>query len=314
MKKILRFSLRVLLIIFVLFNFIAAFHAYKFTHFYNDGEVTIKAAGNITGWDKAKAILFGINYVKSKNLETPQKEYETVYFNTADNIKLEGWYIKTDSAKGTVILFHGHGSSKSKLLDEANYFNSIGYNTLLMDFRAHGGSGGNTCTIGADEAEDVKLAYDFIQSKGEKNIVLWGISLGAATITHAVSKYKLTPRKVILEMPFASLLEAVKGRVRIMGLPTQPIASFLTFWGGVERGFWAFNLKPCEYAKAIQCPVLLQWGAKDVRVTRQEIECIYKNLGTSNKKLIVYETAKHESLCDKEPQKWRSEVKLFLGN
>ena len=59
-------------------------------------------------------------------------------------------------------------------------------------------------------------------------------------------------------MPFGSLPDAVKGRVKIMGLPQEPISTLLTFWGGVQNGFWAFNLKPSEYAKKIKCPVLLQ--------------------------------------------------------
>jgi alpha-beta hydrolase superfamily lysophospholipase len=81
----------------------------------------------------------------------------------------------------------------------------MGYNVLLLDFRAHGASGGNTCTIGYYEAEDVKLAYNFLKDKGEKNIALWGISMGAAAIAHAVDEYHLQPSKVILEMPLAQL-------------------------------------------------------------------------------------------------------------
>ena len=314
MKKLLRFLLKTILVIFILLNIIVAFHAYKFTHFYNNGEVTIKKPEALTGWDKTKTMLLGINAVKSQNRVQPDSAFDVVKIQTKDELQLEGWYLKKESATGTVIMFHGHGSSKSKILHEASYMESLGYNILLMDFRAHGGSGGNTCTIGMIEAEDVETAYNFIRSKGEKNIVLWGISMGAATITHAIDEYKLQPKKIILEMPFGTLLEAVKGRVRIMGLPEQPIASLLAFWGGVEHGFWAFNLKPCEYAKRITCPILLQWGANDARVTRNEIDCIYKNLATEKKKLVVYETAKHESLCDKEPEKWRSEIKSFLLN
>ena len=52
---------------------------------------------------------------------------------------------------------------------------------MLVDFRAHGNSDGNTCTIGYDESEDVKLAYDYISNKGEKNIVADALSrLGLA--------------------------------------------------------------------------------------------------------------------------------------
>lgn len=314
MKKLFRILLKTVLVLFILLNIIVAFHAYKFTHFYNDGEVEVKKPEEQTTWDKTKSILFGIDFVKSRNLVAPDNAYEVVKLKTGDDLQLEGWYLKKDSAIGTVIMFHGHGSSKSKILHEASFMESLGYNIMLMDFRGHGGSDGNTCTIGMDEAEDVKLTYDFIGSKGEKNIILWGISLGAATITHSISEYKLQPSKVILEMPFGSLLQAVKGRMKIMGLPPQPASSLLTFWGGVEHGFWAFNLNPCDYVKTISCPVLLEWGAKDARVTKEEIDCIYHNLHSVQKKLAVYQTAKHESLCDKEPEKWKAEIKSFLLN
>ena len=97
-----------------------------------------------------------------------------------------------------------------------------------------------------------------------------------------------------------------------MGLPEEPIATLLTFWGGVEQGFWAFNLNPEEYVKDIHCPVLQQWGAKDPRVTKEETEDIYKAIGTEKKKLVVYENAGHQSLYDKDSMKWGREVSSFM--
>lgn len=314
MKKILHFLLKTIFIVFALLNIILAFHAYKFTHFYDEGEVTIKRPEELNGWDKARTMLFGITSIKSKNLVVPNQDYNVIKLETTNELQLEGWYIPMDSAKGTVIMFHGHGSSKSKILDEAYYIRSLGFNILLMDFRAHGGSEGNTSTIGVKEASDVKLAYEFIQSKGEKNIVLWGVSLGAATVIHSISEYKLHPSKVVLDMPFGTLLEAVEGRMKMMGLPAEPLSRMLTFWGGAENGFWAFNMKPCTDAKNITCPALLEWGAKDPRVTRAETDCIYKNISSAQKKLVVYETAGHESFCKKENEKWRLAMRNFLLN
>ncbi len=311
MRKLFKYLLRTVISLFVLLNIIVAFHAYKFTHFYEPGEVTVKPDSLKSGWEKTKQMLFGINAVKKKNDVITDTTYHVVNLTTKSGLKLEAWYIPTDSAKGTVALFHGHGGNKSGVQTEAAEFRKMGYNTLLLDFRAHGNSEGNTCTIGRDEAEDVKLAYEYLASKGEKNIILWGISLGAATITHAVDEYGLNPSKLILEMPFGSIYEAVKGRIRIMHLPVQPLATLLTFWGGTERGFWAFGFKPSEFAKSIKCPVLLQWGRNDPRVTRSEIDDMYGNISTS-KKLVIYESAGHESLCKKEHDKWVEEVGAFV--
>jgi alpha-beta hydrolase superfamily lysophospholipase len=312
MKRLLKILLRSILIVFVMLNVIVAFHAYKFTHFYNNGEITVKKKEEKTGWDKMKEMFFGINAVKKQNDVTTDSTFKTIYLKTKDSLKLEAWYITDDSSKGTVLLFHGHGGNKSGVIKEAEAFNKMGYNTLLLDFRAHGGSEGNTCTIGYDETEDIKLAYDYIKSKGEKNIVLWGISMGASAITKAVKDYQLEPQKVILEMPFGTIKDAVKGRLKIMGLPAEPIGTLLTFWGGTERGFWAFGMKPQEYATSIKCPVLLQWGKNDPRVSRSEEEILFKNLPNANKKFMVYENTGHESICKKEAAKWEAEVAAFL--
>ncbi len=312
MKRLIKILLRTLLIVFIFINIVTAFHAYKFTHFYNAGDITVKQEEN--GWDKTGDILFGIDVAKKPNSITTDSSFETIYLTTKDGIKLQGWYLKTaGTAKGTVVMFHGHGSTKSGIILESEEFRKMGYNTLLMDFRAHGSSGGNTTTIGYYEAEDVDLAYDFIKNKGEKNIVLWGISMGAAAISKAISDDDLQPSKIILEMPFGSIVKAAEGRIKMMHLPPEPLAALITFWGGTEHGFWAFNMKPAEFVKKINCPVLLQWGNNDPRVTRGEIDLIYANI-TAPKKLVVYAGAAHESLCKKENEKWMSEVQNFLKN
>ncbi len=307
MKKLGRFFLKALVILFVLTNTIVAFHAYKFTHFYNADEKPIK---QLTGLGVTKQILLGINAYKQVTAQ-PDSNYQKVILTTASKIKLEGWYIPANSSIGTVIMLHGHGGTKSGNEIEAAAFRQMGYNTFQIDFRAHGNSGGNTCTIGFDESEDVKLAYNFIKEKEEKNIVLWGISMGAATITKAISDFELKPQKVILEMPFGSIVDAAEGRIKMMHLPPEPLATLLTFWGGVLHGFWAFNMSPIEFSKKINCPVLLQWGKNDNRVSQSEIDTIFENI-TAPKKLVVYDKSGHESLCGNEFEKWMIAVSEFL--
>lgn len=312
MKRILKTLLKGLLALFLLLNVVIAFHAYKFTHFYNTGEITIKKKEDKTGWDKLKEMLFGINAEKRRNDVSTDSTFKTIYLKTKDSLKLEAWYIKADSSKGTVILFHGHGGNKSGVIKESESFHKMGYNIMLVDFRAHGSSEGNTCTIGYDESEDVKLAYDYIKNKGEQHIVLWGISMGASTITKAIKDYQLDPQKLILEMPFGTIEDAVRGRLKIMGLPAEPFGTLLTFWGGTEHGFWAFGMKPQEYAASIKCPVLLQWGKNDPRVSKAEEDILFNNIPNKDKKFVIYETAGHESLCKKETQKWEAAIAAFL--
>ncbi len=310
MKKFVKLVFKCLLGIFLLLNIMVIFHAYKLTHFYDRSSVAVLPERQKSGWSKASDIFMGAKAFKPQNL-APDTIVQNIILTSSNGLKLAAWQLPATNAKGTIAMFHGHGSKKSALLTEAAVFRKLGYHTFLLDFRAHGNSEGNTCTIGYEEAEDVKLAYDYLKKNGEKNIVLYGVSLGAATITKAINDYELQPSKVILEMPFGSLYDAVKGRLKMMHLPPQPLAPMLTFWGGSMHGFWAFNLEPSEYAKKIQCPVLLQWGKQDPRVSQEETELIYNNI-SSNKKMVVYENSGHESFCKKETTKWTNEVTAFL--
>lgn len=317
MKKFLKRLGYTVLVLFILLNILAAFHAYKFTHFYNLDGVSVKKPEQMNGWEKTKAILFGVDYPKKKITEFPAVAYKDFIVKTEDGLKLHGWHLpNSDSVanKGAVIIFHGHAGNRAGVISEAQFFSNLGYHVYMVDFRAHGESDGDICTIGYNEAKDVKAVYHFARKDfADDQIVLYGISLGAATITKAVADYStIKPSKIILEMSFATLSDAVKGRLRSMHLPEQPIATLLTFWGGTQQGFWGFNHNPTDYVTKINCPVLLQWGVHDARVSKKETEALFKTINTKQKTFVRYENSQHESLYKKEPQKWMENVSRFL--
>jgi uncharacterized protein len=312
--KLLKRTLRILFILLLLLNIVAAFHAWKFTHFYEAGSFTNRhqRPEQMNVIEKAKMVLFGVRLSKSVIRFKPAVPYETIHLQTANGLTLEGWWMPRAGSKGTVILFHGYNGGKDGPIPEAAYFRQLGYNTLLMDFRAHGNSQGSLCTVGYKEAEDVMLAYNFVEKKGEKHIMLWGVSMGAAAILRAVPTYHLHPDKVILECPFATLTDAVKSRMRAVNLPPTPLSQLLTFWGGIENGFWGFSYKPADDARQLKMPVLVCWGQYDPRVTRQETNTIFKQLGSRQKQLVIFEESAHQSFCRNEGDKWKTAVKGFL--
>jgi pimeloyl-ACP methyl ester carboxylesterase len=303
-----RIILKTVLVLLVLLNVIAGFHAYKFTHFTDRGGK--KADGHkADGNEKLKALLFGVNISRPGDFAVPSQKYDTVYLQS--NVKLECWSVKADSARGTVIIFHGYGNSKSNMIDRSDELLKLGYNTLLVDFMGSGGSEGNSTTIGYDEGQEVKAAYDYVASKGEKHIYLFGTSMGAASITKAMNDYQLNATGLILECPFGTMLQAVDSKVRLMGLHKFPTTYLLMFWGGVENGFWAFNHNPEEYAKTIKTPTLLMWGEHDERVSRGEVDNIYNNL-QGKKELKTFPLCKHEDYIPKYHDLWVSDVASFL--
>lgn len=307
-KKIIKRTGYTLALLFLLMNLMAFFQAKSFTHFSTAHTKPVKNK-NLTFGEKAKMAIFGIDIPRPKNTKTPTQPYQTVTIEST--VPLEGWYIAADSAIGTIIIFHGYRSHKSSMLGHSDEFLQMGYNTLLVDFMGSGGSGGNSTTIGYEEGEQVKDCFEFIKNKGEENIVLSGISMGAASITRAMYEFDISPNKIILECPFGTFYEAVEGRFRSLGMPSMPLAPLLIFWGGVQNGYWAFDHNPAEYAKSIDTPTLLLWGELDDRVTRAETEAIFNNLN-GEKKMIFYPNSGHESYLNDHKEDWISDVKSFL--
>ncbi|RFS23233.1 alpha/beta hydrolase [Chitinophaga silvatica] len=311
MKRILKTSGYTLLVVIVLFNIIAAFHAWQFTHFYDENHVN-KLPEQMSTGEKLRMVLFGVHIAKSTTRQYPDTPYEKVMLPSTNKLLIEGWWIPVMQAKGTVILFHGYNGNKGTLLPEASYFRSLGYNTFLVDFRAHGNSQGLTCSVGYKEAGDVLTAWNYVSQKAAGPIVLWGVSMGAAAIMKAIPEYHLTPQKIIIESPFATLTDAVKSRMRAVNLPPTPLSQILTFWGGLEQGFWGPGFKPAEYAHDIHMPVLYCYGAKDIRVEAHETEEIFSQLGTKDKQLHIFPNAGHQSFCQHDSATWHQLVRSFL--
>lgn len=309
-KKLLKRILRIILVVFLIMNIIAILHAYKFTHF-SDTVHTKTVANTLTTAQKVETLFFGIDNPRPVNTVKPSQPYTTVKLKS--NKEIECWSIKTLQAKGTVILFHGYGENKSGMIDKSDVYLRMGYNTLLVDFMGSGGSEGNITSIGYFAAQQLKTCYDYLTRKGEKNIHLFGTSMGTAAILKAMDNYNIQPVSILIECPFGSMYKTVCARFKIVGVPTVPMAGLLVFWGGVENGFWAFNHKPEEYAKAITCPVLLMYGEKDNRVSRQEINSIFANL-KGRKQLATYPLAGHENYLKKYNAKWAKDVSGFLSS
>lgn len=295
---------------FVFMNIIAAFHAYKFTHFTEQSSAKTKHPESQTVIERIKTLALGVSNPRPENNALPVEEYRTVVLK--DNKTIECWDIPVEQhAKGTVILFHGYSSEKSSMLGQAAVFRSLGYSTLLVDFPGSGGSEGNQTTIGYMEAKQVKACFNYVKARGVDNIYLFGASLGAVAIMKAISDHGVHPDGIIMECPFGSMYKTVCARFDIMNVPTFPMAGLLVFWGGTLNGFWAFGHNPIDYAKQVTCPALLFYGAKDEKVSRQETDMIFDNLG-GYKQNKVYPEAEHENYLAKYQDEWRQDVQQFL--
>jgi alpha-beta hydrolase superfamily lysophospholipase len=310
LRKYLIWIAWILIIQFTLANISAAIYAYKFTHFYTDPP-PYNSSQNI--FVKTWKLFSGPRIYKLSSDTITPPGYEKIKFQTNNGLAIDGWYGKVDTAKGCIIFFHGITNNKSSLLKEADELKHSGYNVLLIDFRAHGNSGGKKSSFGYKETDEAAKAFEFAQSKGNRNIILYGSSLGSVVLMKAIAEKKINPSAIIVDMPFGSLQDHLKARARVLGFPSQPFAFLVTFWMGIENGYNGFSHQTYNYAEKINCPVLLQWGDRDMYVTGNEIKGIYKNLPAAKKKLVVYTGANHESFLQYDPIEWQKNVTSFLN-
>src|ERR1700754_2778634 len=108
LRTILKWVLWVFIAQFILINVSAVFYGYKLSHFYEPGPEKLKmkpAPENV--FAKTWRIFSGPKYEKSPVYEAPHFNYDVVQLKTKSGINLECWYIPVDSAKGTIIMFHG---------------------------------------------------------------------------------------------------------------------------------------------------------------------------------------------------------------
>ncbi|PJJ59232.1 alpha/beta hydrolase [Hymenobacter chitinivorans] len=297
---------------FVAVNGVAFLHAWRFTHFTDEPGIHTDNPEQLSALDKAWVLLTGIKNPKPRNLGAPAFAFRTVSI-PSPNGKLEAWFSPVEKARGRVALFHGYTSNKAKLLTEASTFRQLGYSVLLVDFAGNGGSEGFQTTVGFRESADVKTVYTFLQRQDSAApIILYGASMGAVAILRAESELGVRPAANIIECPYGSMLQTAQNRFSSMHVPAFPMANLLVFWGGVQNGFWAFDLDATEFAKQVTAPTLLMWGQADPRVTRAETDAIYAALA-GPKQRHDFPGAGHEPYWRKYPQQWEATISGFLS-
>ena len=136
-------------------------------------------------------------------------DIENVRIKTSDNIELLGWYHEKNLKDfKTLIFFHGNAGSLENRIHKLNHFRDMNINFLIIAWRGFSGNKGNPSEQGL--YEDGKSAIDWLIKKGvsEKNLILYGESLGTGVATHLAQNKNFAG--VILETPFTSMIDAAK--------------------------------------------------------------------------------------------------------
>ena len=141
--------------------------------------------------------------------DTINFNYKEIFIETDKNIKLKSWFINKDLKKfKTVVFFHGNAGNLLNRVHKINELNKLDINILLTSWRGFSGNKGKPSE--KNLYYDAQQIIDWLKVQGldNKDIVLYGESLGTGVATELASKNNFGG--IILESPFTSMVDTAK--------------------------------------------------------------------------------------------------------
>ena len=245
-------------------------------------------------------------------------DFENISFITTDSIKLRGWFIGSQNSltAPTIIIAHGLGASKSDFINLSGFLSSNGFNVLLFDFRAHGESGGKSCSLGLKEQMDITAALDYIISRKNlknKNIGLYGFSLGGSAGILTASK-DLRIKAIVADTPFSRLYTISADVIkRTYHLPSFPFMQLANVFYRLSFGGWIGQVAPADVIHLISPrPILLISSDIDEMTPLYHAEELLAN-AKEPKELWIIEGASHGGTISINTEKYNQKLLSFFN-
>jgi len=242
--------------------------------------------------------------------------WEEVTFTSGDGLNIAGWFIRPDAASEpapTVMLLHGLGGHRGGMLGEAALLVNAGYNTLLIDLRAHGLSDGDVTTLGYREVEDVRGAVDYLSGRDDvdsERIGLAGFSLGAVTAIRAAARIPEIQAVAALST-FKTVDDNVTPIIRALtGRPPIPFPAAVIWFVNLETGVNVGEVRPIDdLAQIAPRPVLFVHGEGDTVVPVSNSHDLFDAAGEP-KELLIIPNAQHGGFMGAAPEEFEQR---FVG-
>jgi uncharacterized protein len=167
-----------------------------------------------------------------------------------DGLSLGAWWVGRARSPRAAVLVHGWGGDRSDLpvVETALLYERAGFNVLMLDLRAHGGSEGDRITVGYREVSDVRGALSWLKERGfdPDAVVLHGWSMGGAAVVQAAPSTGVAA--VVEEAAYADLVPLLRQRVpEASGLPAFFNPAILLM-GRLLLGIDPWAVRPVEQA------------------------------------------------------------------
>jgi pimeloyl-ACP methyl ester carboxylesterase len=191
-----------------------------------------------------------------------------------EGIEIDAWLIRAHgrSPRGSVLMLHPLMMTKRWLLPAGRRLAQRGFDVVLPDLRAHGGTGGQFTTWGCKEKHDIKLLVDALLTAGDiaEPIYAVGTSLGGATAIQWAAIDRRC-RGVLALAPPASFWWI--GR-RVLLLESRRTVRRAVLRAAEMAGFNPYEASAAEAAGRLTCPLVLVHGVLDFIVPFPHIRAV----------------------------------------
>ena len=241
---------------------------------------------------------------------------EAQRLETSDGQQLGAWLVRGDPPKGCVVLLHGNGASRRRMLPVMQYLAEAHFTVLAISLRAHGASTGEINDIGWSARHDVAAAVEFLEKEcPRRRIYIVGRSLGAAAAIFAADELKERVAGYFLEQPYTDIKSATWNRLQHY-LP--PVVDWIAYggmrlWAPVFLPIAPDQLSPYEHIQDIPAsvPVVIVTGSADRHAHLDEVTAMYRRI-ESHARLVVFDGAQHVDLDRADPELYRTTLFKFL--
>lgn len=258
----------------------------------------------------------GVSSIDSKTWLLKHSNYEDLFLKSKDNLKLHNYIIKNkNNSNKWVIAVHGYTSQGTYMASYAQKFYDMGYNIIIPDLRGHGKSEGTYIGMGWHERLDIVDLANYITNnyKGSQ-IVLFGVSMGAATVMSASGENLPENVKAIIEdcgytSTWNQFAYQLKALFKIPSFPLMHTASIICKF---QAGYFISEASPIKQIKKSTTPTLFIHGDKDGFVPFFMLDKLYNASPAEKEKLIIPDAA-HARASYVNPKLYWETVQKFLN-
>jgi esterase/lipase len=256
-----------------------------------------------------------ISQYKNKKTWLNKKNYKNIYIKSFDGLRLYGLVINQEkNFDNWVIVVHGYNGCCLDMIDFSKNFYKNDFNIILPDCRGHGKSQGSYIGMGWHDRLDIVKWIEYINKENSNSkIVLYGLSMGAATILMSSGEKLPNNVKCIIEdCAYNSAFEEFRYQLNISQkkIPKYML-NIVNFICAIHAKYKLSDACVIDQIKKSKTPTLFIHGGRDKFVPTRMVFELYKN-ASCPKDIIIIPNAGHGTSALINEKKYWSTIFSFL--